>query len=41
MAAYGNFTSILDPGQTNYKEHANNREDTHLSLHFDFTLVLT
>ena len=37
MAAYENFASILDPGQTNYKKHANNQEDTHLSLQFDFT----
>ena len=41
MAAYGNFTSILDPGQTNYKKHVNNQEDTHLSLYFDFMMVLT
>ena len=40
MAAYGNFTSILDPGQTNYKNHVNNQEDTHLSLHVDITKVL-
>ena len=41
MAAYGNFTSILDAGLTIYKKHANNQEDTHLRLHFDFTMVLT
>ena len=41
MAAYGNFISILDPGQTHYKKHVNNQEDTHLSLHFDFTVTLT
>ena len=41
MAAYGNFASILDPGQTNYKKHANYQEDTPLNLHFDFTMVLT
>ena len=40
MAAYGNFASILDPSQTDYKNHVNNREDTHLSLHVDITMVL-
>ena len=35
MAANGNFVSILDPGQTNYKKHVGNQEDTHLNLYFD------